>query len=393
MVSEAESLVNLGLKTMPRNSSGTYSLPAGNPVITATVISSAWANSTMTDLKNAMTDSLSRSGQGGMSAGLPLFAGTIGAPGLSWGLELTSGFYRAGAADFRWAIAGVDVFNIASSGVSSLLFTAASSGPGYRLNETDAAANNRIWDTVANSEQLQFRVVNDALSLATVWLSVDRTLNVVDSIQLLAPTTVTGSLTGTNVRSGSLTNTMFLNTTGTTMLTWQSSAAAADQKRWYMYSTTAGTLTLAAASDNEATDSNIMTVARSGTTVTITNFPVGVLQYGGLEVGYRNFRQRRDVTVSGNVADTDRGGMIRFTGGAGQTLTFVASSIVVDGIISITNDGTADVTLAGSGATIQWLNGGGAGPVSGSRILTRGGVMTLWIISASVGWVWGTGIS
>jgi hypothetical protein len=48
---------------MSRNGSGTYSLPAGNPVVTGTTISSTWANSTLTDLATAMTGSLASDGQ------------------------------------------------------------------------------------------------------------------------------------------------------------------------------------------------------------------------------------------------------------------------------------------------------------------------------------------
>lgn len=48
---------------MPRNGSGTYSLPVGNPVVTGTTISSTWANNTLTDISNALTGSLSADGQ------------------------------------------------------------------------------------------------------------------------------------------------------------------------------------------------------------------------------------------------------------------------------------------------------------------------------------------
>jgi hypothetical protein len=48
---------------MSRNGSGTYTLPAGNPVVTGTTISSTWANSTLTDLATAMTGSLASDGQ------------------------------------------------------------------------------------------------------------------------------------------------------------------------------------------------------------------------------------------------------------------------------------------------------------------------------------------
>jgi hypothetical protein len=48
---------------MSRNGSGTYSLPVGNPVVTGTTISSTWANTTLTDIASALTDSLAADGQ------------------------------------------------------------------------------------------------------------------------------------------------------------------------------------------------------------------------------------------------------------------------------------------------------------------------------------------
>jgi hypothetical protein len=101
---------------MPRNSSGTYSLPAGNPVVTLEVISSSWANTTLGDIATALTGSLSRSGEGSMLAGLELFDGTASAPGLTWGTELTSGWYRNGSNDFRFSIASTDRLSINTTG-------------------------------------------------------------------------------------------------------------------------------------------------------------------------------------------------------------------------------------------------------------------------------------
>jgi hypothetical protein len=57
---------------MSRNGSGTYSLPAGNPVVTGTTISSTWANSTMNDLAAALTDSVAADGQTPMTGNLDL---------------------------------------------------------------------------------------------------------------------------------------------------------------------------------------------------------------------------------------------------------------------------------------------------------------------------------
>lgn len=48
---------------MSRNGSGTYSLPAGNPVVSGTTITSTWANTTLNDIASALTGSLAADGQ------------------------------------------------------------------------------------------------------------------------------------------------------------------------------------------------------------------------------------------------------------------------------------------------------------------------------------------
>jgi hypothetical protein len=48
---------------MSRNGSGTYTLPAGNPVVTGTTISSTWGNTTLSDIAAALTGSVAADGQ------------------------------------------------------------------------------------------------------------------------------------------------------------------------------------------------------------------------------------------------------------------------------------------------------------------------------------------
>jgi hypothetical protein len=55
---------------MSRNGSGTYSLPAGNPVVTGTTIASSWANNTMNDIAAALTGSVASDGQTPMTGNL-----------------------------------------------------------------------------------------------------------------------------------------------------------------------------------------------------------------------------------------------------------------------------------------------------------------------------------
>jgi len=55
---------------MSRNGSGTYSLPAGNPVVTGTTITTTWANTTLNDIASALTGSVAADGQTPMSSSL-----------------------------------------------------------------------------------------------------------------------------------------------------------------------------------------------------------------------------------------------------------------------------------------------------------------------------------
>jgi len=62
---------------MSRNGSGTYTLPAGNPVVTGTTISSVWANSTLSDMANALTNSVATDGQAPMTGALNMATNDI----------------------------------------------------------------------------------------------------------------------------------------------------------------------------------------------------------------------------------------------------------------------------------------------------------------------------
>jgi hypothetical protein len=112
---------------MPRNSSGSYSLPSGNPVVSGTTITAAVQNSTMSDVATEMSDSLSRSGKGAMTAPLQVPNGTSAAPAVTFSSETASGRYRAGAGDIRDAVGGTDVWKEQAAGLTALVPLTASS--------------------------------------------------------------------------------------------------------------------------------------------------------------------------------------------------------------------------------------------------------------------------
>lgn len=103
---------------MPRNSSGVYTLPSGNPVIPGTTIDAAWANDTMEDMANEITNSLSRTGAGGMLAPFRIANGTVTAPGISYLNETNTGLYRSGAGSVWMSVLGVNTVQFSTVGMT-----------------------------------------------------------------------------------------------------------------------------------------------------------------------------------------------------------------------------------------------------------------------------------
>lgn len=103
---------------MPRNASGIYTLPGGNPVTPGTVIEASWANVTMEDLGDALTNSLSRTGAGGMLAPFRIADGTVSGPGLSFLNETNTGLYRSAAGSVWMAVLGVNTVQFSTVGMT-----------------------------------------------------------------------------------------------------------------------------------------------------------------------------------------------------------------------------------------------------------------------------------
>jgi len=91
---------------MSRDATGTYTLPAGNPVEPATAITTQWANSTLTDIATALTNSLSRDGRGGMKVPLQFADGSESAPSITFETNVTTGLFLAGQANMQATVAG-----------------------------------------------------------------------------------------------------------------------------------------------------------------------------------------------------------------------------------------------------------------------------------------------
>lgn len=109
---------------MPRGLDGNYILPAGNPVVSGTIIDSGWANPTLDDIAIALSDSLSRSGSGGMLVPFKNADGTLVLPGITFNSEPSLGIYRKAAGQIGFASGGVNVATMTSDGIETVAPTA-----------------------------------------------------------------------------------------------------------------------------------------------------------------------------------------------------------------------------------------------------------------------------
>ena len=147
---------------MPRDLSGTYTLPAGNPVVTGTIIDVAWANPTMADIAIQLNNVMTRSGILPATADMPLggFKLTGVADGIALQDAVTIKQYQNGSPVNLSAVAGTDT--ITATLTSMTAYTA-----GMQL--TLIAANTNTGATTINVNSLGAKNItkNGNTALAT----------------------------------------------------------------------------------------------------------------------------------------------------------------------------------------------------------------------------------
>src|SRR5574343_83949 len=113
---------------MPRNGAGFYTLPAGNPVVDGTIISTTWANPTMEDIAYQLNGVVTRDGLLGPTAPLKVVDGSITNPGLAFGTAPSTGLYKTATAA-GYSYAGVSYWSAGASGMNLLGFQLSTGAP------------------------------------------------------------------------------------------------------------------------------------------------------------------------------------------------------------------------------------------------------------------------
>lgn len=149
---------------MPR-AGGVYTLPAGNPVVTLTVISTAWANTTMSDIATALTGSVPTDGTAPMTGPLRLADGAQNAPGLTWATETTSGWYRIANHQFGFSLNSVTTLQVNAS-LGWTIGTPAAGTVALNLNAVAGTAGLALNGGTGSFASLGFK---DGQAGGTIW--------------------------------------------------------------------------------------------------------------------------------------------------------------------------------------------------------------------------------
>lgn len=112
---------------MPRNSSGTYTLPVA-AFVPGGLIKSADDNSNFSDIATAITQSLATTGVSTMTGSINAAAGAVNAPGYAFTGASKTGFYLASSNQIGWTANGVEAATFNSD--TSVTFAGPISGKG-----------------------------------------------------------------------------------------------------------------------------------------------------------------------------------------------------------------------------------------------------------------------
>jgi len=435
---------------MPRDASGTYTLPAGNPVVVGTTIDASWANTTMDDVATVLTDSLSRTGDGGMLVAMEFASGLVGAPGITWTSEPTSGFYLADTNDMRVSIAGSDrarfradatdplqiwigaawanVLNAANDAAitgdwtfsNAVGVTIANAAPVLNIEETDAAANNGKWLVFCSGTQFNMAMSNDANDAIVSFMVATRTANnsdvvlfTTDSFRVATPSFIINpaedvasqfTIGSTAAIDRTQQMTMISDTYSISMLMIGDGTAYG----WYDETLAAWGLRLVPSSEeiqafgytviHTASTTALDGVITMDAPVTAAGFGTGgKVKDGGdtaRAIGF-NVMPVYEIDVA-DTLDLAHNGMYWHNDGA-ATFAYTCdedSDIPQGATFVISNEGSAGVMtiIEGIGVTLKWFDGSGT-VGTGTRTLAVAGVATIYKYSDTVYHVWGNGLS
>lgn len=258
-----------------------------------------------------------------------------------------------------------DIARLSQQNTFTALENIFSSGaPQVEWNETDAAANNRLWKCFAQGEAFTCAATDDADSVDTAWLGVQRTGTTVDSIALAATSITLNGVASSDFARLSQANTFtggtnIIQAAGIGQIALRDTTAGSDEKG-YSWRSAGGQLFGFLLNDAGSALTQWVTVSRSGTTSTGVNLQATTVQVNGQNI--------RDAAI------LTSGTLPVARGGTGTTTSTGTGNVVLSASPTFTGTvtgGTFSGTHTGDGSGLTGLD---AGDISaGTLAIARGG--------------------
>lgn len=136
---------------MSRSSAGTYTLPLP-PVAPGDFVQADWANQTLGDIAQALTESLDRYGRGGMLAPFKFLDGTIDAPSITFANEPGTGIFREGPGVVVIALNGsIQGLKVSNAGAYAAEFFATTTTPSSDTSLINKGYANTQYQAIATA--------------------------------------------------------------------------------------------------------------------------------------------------------------------------------------------------------------------------------------------------
>jgi len=289
---------------MSRNGAGAYSLPAGNPVVTGTVISSTTFNTLTSDIATALTASIANDGQTVPVANLPM-----------GGFKLTGlGAATTNGDAVRYEQAALQ------TGEQVQLYTAFTTGgssTAYTLTPSPA--------TTANVTNQRFRVKFNAASGATPTLAVSG--QTAKNLKYYDSTGTKQAITSTQVPINWISDVEY---DGTDWVVLNVPPVSASVVQIQPISASVGSNALTISASALSLDFRSTTLG-SGTVTTVAGTPASLVISSGSTLGTVSAKQSRLAVLALNNAGTIELAVVNLTGGVDLTETGVISTAAEGG--------------------------------------------------------------
>jgi len=335
----------------------------------------------MDDIKTVLTDSLSRTGDGGMLVAMEFASGLVGAPGITWTSEPTSGFYLAAANDMRVSIAGSDRARF----------------------RADASNPFQIWAGGAWSDPLN---EGSAYTITAAWTFTGGVTFTTNPIVAGTVAADFGAVTATSyggITEGNLVDKSAAETiAGSWTFTGDIVAGTADADFDALTATSFGGILQANLVGKNVAET--ISGAWTFTGIPILDAPVAVDDFGTGGRVKDGIDQPRPVGFNvmpvyerdgADTLDLNHNGMMYHNDGAATFAHNCPSETAIPqgATYVMVNEGSAGVMTITATGTLRWFDGSTTGGQTGTRTLALGGVCTVYKYSDSEWFIWGNGLT